>query len=99
MSPQCVDRRAHDRDETLLRARSLSRRRQLLSSYLLNLQMGACRVREMIMRDIGSLRDLGAHQLVDDLEVVLDSFLSRYPEAGAPRRAQETCGAFAAEPA
>lgn len=84
MAPECVDCRARDR-ETLPDAVSPGRRCRLLSSYLLNLQKGASRVREMILGDINNLRDLGAHRQAGDLEAVLDCFLSRYPEAGGPQ--------------
>ncbi|HMK88909.1 MAG TPA: hypothetical protein VK446_04650 [Methylocystis sp.] len=61
-------------------ARAADRIRRLFSSYVLNLQMGAARVRDLIVGDISRLRDLGAHRQADDLEAVLDCFLARYPE-------------------
>jgi hypothetical protein len=53
---------------------------RLLSSYLLNLEKGARTVRDMIICDIRGHRDLGAHRHASDLSVVLECFLSRYPE-------------------
>jgi hypothetical protein len=99
MALECVDCRKGD-DETLADAIYLERRRQLLASYLLNSQKGANWVRDMILGDIGSLRDLGAQRHVADLEAVLECFLARYPEAGGPQRAQDSSdGAVAPEAA
>jgi hypothetical protein len=99
MVVECVDCRKRD-DETLSDAVYLQRRRQLLSSYLLSLQKGANWVRGMILEDISSLRDLGAHRQVADLEVVLDCFQSRYPEVeGSQHLCESRGGVFAPEAA
>ena len=38
-------------------------------------------MREMIVGDIGRLRELGARQLASDLSLVLNCFLASFPEA------------------
>ncbi len=63
------------------RVRPSIRQLQLLSSYLLNLKKGATVVRDLIVGDIRRFRDLGAQRQVSDLLIVLECFLSEFPEA------------------
>ena len=50
----------------------------------------------MIICDIRGHRDLGAHRYASDLSVVLECFLSRYPEAGPGENRSEQAGLIAA---
>ena len=54
---------------------------RLLASYLLNIDRGAPAVRDMMMHDIQGFRELGAHKQALDLAIVLECFLSEFPEA------------------
>jgi hypothetical protein len=67
------------------RIRPSIRQLQLLSSYLLNLKKGATAVRDLIVGDIRRFRDLGAQQQVSDLLIVLECFLSEFPDAAFSR--------------
>ena len=77
---ECIDGFARACDDTLPNASS-TRLYRLLSSYLFNLERGPAAVREMIVGDIGRLRDLGARQLASDLSLVLNRFLADFPDA------------------
>ena len=66
---------------TLLMAQSISRRRQLLAGYRLNLQRGEANVRDMIRQDIIRFCDLGARRHASDLSQVLKQFELAHPSA------------------
>jgi hypothetical protein len=78
---ECIECSARTFDDTLPNAPPSAKRSQLLSSYLLNLERGPTAVREMIVADINRFRDLGAHRQASDLSLVLNYFLSDFPEA------------------
>lgn len=54
--------------------------RSLFSSYLLNLKRGRQAVRQMIIRDICFALEIGATKRANDLSLVLQKFVSLYPE-------------------
>lgn len=68
--------------EIILEAAPSTRRRVLLSSYLLNLWRGPEAVRDMIIADFCAATDLGASAQAADLLLVLRQFLEDWPEAG-----------------
>jgi hypothetical protein len=78
---ECSECSGRTFDETPPNAPSSAKHCRLLSSYLFNLERGPIAVREMIVGDIGRLRDLGARQLASDLSLVLNCFLADFPEA------------------
>jgi hypothetical protein len=78
---ECNECFARTFNEALPGAPSSAQHCRLLSSYLFNLERGPIAVREMIVGDIGRLRDLGARQLASDLSLVLNCFLASFPEA------------------
>ena len=57
--------------------------REIFAAYVLKLkEEGPFAVRDMILGDTQRFCDLGAERMVVDLCVVLDCFLSEYPETG-----------------
>ena len=86
---ECIDGFARACDDTLPNAPSSGRLCRLLSSYLFNLERGPAAVREMIVGDIGRLRDLGARQLASDLSLVLNRFLADFPDARVAPEARD----------
>jgi len=59
------------------------KQRQLLASYLLNLQKGEWFVFEMMVADLRGLVDLGAASLATDVSVVLGIFMRDRPHFDA----------------
>ncbi|KAF0133501.1 MAG: hypothetical protein FD139_3 [Methylocystaceae bacterium] len=59
------------------------KQKQLLASYLLNLQKGEWFVFEMIVLDLQGLVDIGAQSLATDVFVVLRIFMRDRPQFGA----------------
>lgn len=59
------------------------KQRQLLASYLLNLQKGEWFVFEMMVADLRGLVDLGAPSLATDVSVVLGIFMRDRPHFDA----------------
>ncbi|WP_246719724.1 hypothetical protein [Methylocystis sp. H62] len=59
------------------------KQKQLLASYLLNLQKGEWFVFEMIVLDIQGLVDIGAQSLATDVFVVLRIFMQDRPQFDA----------------
>ena len=70
----------HSFDEENLHVAPSANHCRILSSYRLNMGMGASVVRDMLIADIRGLLDLGAKQKAADLRVVLECFFSDYPE-------------------
>lgn len=60
-----------------------ARHHTLLKSYLLNLHRGPASVKDMIVHDLRSCVDVGAHRFAEDLLVVLRLFLKREEFAAA----------------
>ncbi len=85
---ECIECSARAYDKAPPNALSPVKHCRLLSSYLFNLERGPIAVREMIVGDIGRLRELGARQLASDLSLVLHCFLASFPEA---RMAPDLC--------
>ena len=77
---KCDGCAGHSFDEENLHVALSAKHCRILSSYLLNMGMGESVVREMLIADIRGLLDLGAKQKAADLRVVLECFLSDYPE-------------------
>jgi len=92
---ECNECSARAYDEALPGALSSAKHCRLLSSYLFNLGRGPIAVREMIVGDIGRLRELGARQLASDLSLVLNCFLASFPEARMAPDLREFSGAEA----
>lgn len=78
---ECAACSAQAYDDTLPNVPLSAKHCRLLSSYLLNLERGSVGVREMIVGDIDRYRDLGAHRQASDLSLVLNCFLSEFPDA------------------
>lgn len=74
------------------------RRRQVLASYLLDVQHGAIAVREMIVCDLRSFLDLGAKNRAADLQVAPRLSLSDFPGArsisSAKSPGESFCGTY-----
>lgn len=86
---QCASFAGLSPKEIILGASPSRRHEALLWSYLLNLHRGPLLnlnrgpvvIREMILSDLRTSLDLGAHNWAGDLFFVLRAFLSEYPEA------------------
>jgi hypothetical protein len=63
---------------------AIFRQQRVLKGYCFNLPQGAGKVRDMILKDIGSFSDLGASRHVSDLSEVLKQFDLAYPLTPTP---------------
>ncbi|HXY57498.1 MAG TPA: hypothetical protein VEH76_02855 [Methylocystis sp.] len=83
---ECAESAGLSSRDLLLGVSPSPRHRQLLDSYLLNLDRGAVNVREMIVADLHAFLDLGLPERAADALVALRLFLDAFPEARSRRR-------------
>lgn len=78
---QCFDFTDLAPDEIVLGAVPGARHHALLASYVLNIDRGLTKVRDMIIADLRNFLDLGARRAAADHLIVLRLFLAAYPQA------------------
>lgn len=77
----CAELAGLNVDELVLGVTPSRRHQVLLKSYLLNLDRGHAKVREMMICDLCGYCDIGAQRVAADLLVVLRMFLTEYFES------------------